>query len=59
MNILMIILLTVLMLSNIILITTVALTIRGCKDKNSRMGCIIMLLILIADTVAVLGGVVL
>ncbi len=57
MSILTAVLLTVLAIVNVIIISVIACALRACKNKNSRMGGIIVLSVLVADMLAVIGGV--
>lgn len=59
MSVLTTILLTIITLANIFLITVIAFAARKCKEKNSLIGSVVMLSVLIADMLAIMGGVIL
>lgn len=56
MNVLTTILLTILTLANIFLIAVIMFAARKCKEKNSRVGSVVMLSVLIADMLTIIGG---
>ncbi len=59
MSILITVLLTILITANIFIISIIALSIGRFKDKNSRMGSIVLLAVLMIDILTMIGGAVL
>lgn len=51
------VLLTILVAANIFIITIIALNTMKFKDKSSRTGGMILLLVLVADVLGMIGGV--
>lgn len=50
------VLLTILVAANIFIITIIALNTMKFKDKSSRIGGMILLLVLVADVLGMIGG---
>lgn len=50
------VLLTILVAANIFIITIIALNTMKFKDKSSRTGGMILLLVLVADVLGMIGG---
>lgn len=56
MNTLITILLTIIIAANIFIISLIAINLKGFKEKNSRMGGMVLLAILVVDTLSLIGG---
>lgn len=56
MSTLAIVLLTILIAANIFLISIIALNTMKFKDRSSRMGGMVLLVILVIDTLSLIGG---
>ncbi len=56
MNTLITVLLTILIVINIFTISIVALNTIRFKDKSSRMGGMVLLVVLVADVLSMIGG---
>lgn len=56
MNTLITVLLTILVATNIFLITVIALALKGFKERSSRTGGMVLLVVLMADILGMIGG---
>lgn len=56
MNTLITVLLTILIAANIFIISLIAINLKDFKEKNSRMGGMVLLAVLVADVLGMIGG---
>ncbi len=56
MNTLITVLLTILVATNIFLITVIALALKGFKERSSRTAGMVLLAVLVADVLGMIGG---
>lgn len=50
------VLLTIIVAANIFIISLIAISLKGFKERNSRMGGMVLLAILVIDTLSLIGG---
>ncbi len=50
------VLLTIIIAANIFIISLIAINLKDFKEKNSRMGGMVLLVVLVADALSMIGG---
>lgn len=50
------VLLTIIVAANIFIISLIAINLKGFKERNSRMGGMVLLAVLVIDTLSLIGG---
>lgn len=50
------VLLTIIIAANIFIISLIAINLKDFKEKNSRMGGMVLLVVLVADVLSMIGG---
>ncbi len=56
MNTLITVLLTIIVAANIFIISLIAINLKSFKERSSRMGGMVLLVILVIDTLSLIGG---